>query len=108
MYYRGVQYFVRTLYNIDLLTPFRPVCNVSASKFTATAMAAASVAGFSSRMNSSTNAIAESTNLFVDNQMLNSAAASTASHLDEDMGQRSSMYDLANIGQDKVRTAITF
>ena len=80
------------------------MCNVSASKFTATA---ASVAGFSSRMNSSTNAIAESTNLFVDNQMLNSAA-STASHLDEDMGQRSSMYDLANIGQDKVRTAITF
>ena len=82
------------------------MCNVSASKFTATAAAAASVAGFSSRMNSSTNAIAESTNLFVDNQMLNSAAA--ASHLDEDMGQRSSMYDLANIGQDKVRMSLHF
>ena len=57
-------------------------------------------------MNSSTNAISESTNLFVDNQMLNSAAA--ASHLDEDMGQRSSMYDLANIGQDKVRLSLHF
>ena len=79
--------------------------NVSASKYSA---AAASVAGFSSRMNSSGSGIsiantAESTasnlNLF-DNQMLN--ASSSGSHLDEDMG-RSSLYDLANIGTDKVR-----
>ena len=78
--------------------------NVSASKYSA----AASVAGFSSRMNSSGSGIsiantAESTasnlNLF-DNQMLN--ASSSGSHLDEDMG-RSSLYDLANIGTDKVR-----
>ena len=80
--------------------------NVSASKYSAAA--AASVAGFSSRMNSSGSGIsiantAESTasnlNLF-DNQMLN--ASSSGSHLDEDMG-RSSLYDLANIGTDKVR-----
>ena len=65
------------------------------------------MAGFSSRMNSSSGIsianTAESTasnlNLF-DNQMLN--ASSSGSHLDEDMG-RSSLYDLANIGTDKVR-----